>query len=122
MYKQLSPEQRVKIWALKKSGKSQTQIANELAIHRSTVSRELNRNAGPYGYEPQLAQRLASYRKKHHQQAYEIEYKDLIAELRTLGLDPQGCKRFIFHHHPELMVEQVDKIFELVSKDVVFDQ
>ncbi len=65
MYKQLTEDKRLQIWAMRKEGKSQSEIARVLAVHRSTVSRELNRNSGPYGYEPQLAQRMAIYRKKN---------------------------------------------------------
>ena len=64
MYKQLTENNRLQIWALRKEGKNQSDIASQLGINRSTISRELNRNSGPYGYDPLLAQNMAVYFKK----------------------------------------------------------
>ena len=44
-YKQLTLEKRYQISALKKLGMSQSYIANEIGVHKSTVSRELSRNS-----------------------------------------------------------------------------
>ena len=63
-YAQLTQEQRYQIYALKKTGHSQTEIAAVLGVHKSTVSRELNRNRGGRGYRPQQAQRLAMERRQ----------------------------------------------------------
>ncbi len=43
-YTQLTQEQRYQIWALMKTGKNQTEIAQQLHVHKSTISRELARN------------------------------------------------------------------------------
>ena len=43
-HKHLNYEQRCMIYALRKAGRNQTQIAKEMGVHRSTISRELNRN------------------------------------------------------------------------------
>jgi IS30 family transposase len=43
-YNQLSLQQRYKIEALKSAGNNQTQIAESIGVHKSTVSRELRRN------------------------------------------------------------------------------
>ena len=48
-YNQLSLEQRYKFEALVKAGLSQTAIAKELGVHKSTVSRELKRNVPQRG-------------------------------------------------------------------------
>lgn len=112
MYKQLTEDKRLQIWALRKEGKTQSEIARLLDVHRSTVSRELNRNSGPYGYEPQLAQRMAIYRKKFHQQIVERQYDELLKELLGLGWNREQCQEFILHHHPELTVEQLDKLLD----------
>ncbi|MBA5763047.1 helix-turn-helix domain-containing protein [Vibrio sp. 404] len=111
MYQQLTEEKRLQIWAMRKEGKNQSEIAKQLHIHRSTVSRELNRNSGPYGYEPQLAQQMAAYRKKFHQQIIEHQYEELITELIKLGLSTENCKKFVANHHPELSVEQLEQLF-----------
>jgi IS30 family transposase len=58
-YKQLAREQRYQIYALKRAGQNQTQIARVLGRHKSTISRELKRNRGQKGYRPQQADELA---------------------------------------------------------------
>jgi transposase, IS30 family len=63
-YTQLTPEQRYQIWALRKAGFNQSEIATELKVHKSTISRELKRNRGQRGYRPQQAQRLAQERQR----------------------------------------------------------
>lgn len=112
MYRQLTEEERLQIWAMRKAGKNQSEIARQLNIHRSTVSRELNRNSGPYGYEPQLAQRMAAYRKKFHQQIVAKHYDELLEELVQMGLSREECQGFIWHHHPELTIEQLNELLD----------
>ena len=58
-YTQLTWEQRYQIYALMKAGFNQTQIASEIGVHKSTVSRECRRNRGQRGYRPKQAQELA---------------------------------------------------------------
>ncbi len=60
----LTQEDRYHIYALKKVGKNQTEIALEIGKHKSTVSRELNRNIGGRGYRPSQAHELACIRKE----------------------------------------------------------
>ncbi|HEB56323.1 MAG TPA: IS30 family transposase, partial [Gammaproteobacteria bacterium] len=45
-YTQLTLEQRYQIQALMKAGKNQTEIAEIIGIHKSTISREVRRNTG----------------------------------------------------------------------------
>lgn len=54
-YTQLTRGQRYQIKALMKEGHNQTQIAANLACHKSTISRELQRNRGLKGYRPYQA-------------------------------------------------------------------
>ena len=63
-YRQLTLEKRYHISALQKSGLNQNEIAEELSVHPSTISRELRRNRDKTrGYAPELAQIRSS--KKH---------------------------------------------------------
>lgn len=62
-YHQLTQEQRYQIYALKKTGHSQSEIAEVIGVHKSSVSRELKRNRGQRGYRPQQAHELAAARK-----------------------------------------------------------
>jgi Transposase and inactivated derivatives, IS30 family len=58
-YKQLSLEQRSQLQLLLKMGKSKKKIAEELGVHRSTVYRELKRNAKKDGgYSARYAKQL----------------------------------------------------------------
>jgi len=62
-YKQLTQEQRYQIYALLKTDHNQTQIATVIGVHRSTISRELNRNHGQRGYRPKQAHQKAVSRR-----------------------------------------------------------
>ena len=63
-YKQLTPDQRYQIFYERKhSGWNQTAIADELNVHKSTISRELKRNVSLRGYRPHKAQELAQGRR-----------------------------------------------------------
>ena len=60
---QLTQEQRYQIYALKKTGLNQTEIAVIIGINKSTISRELRRNSGLRGYRPQQAHTLALHHR-----------------------------------------------------------
>ena len=62
MANHLTFEERQFLYRLKKKGKSNPEIAELMGRHRSTIHRELNRNAGQRGYRPKQAQRLADER------------------------------------------------------------
>ncbi|HSG43419.1 MAG TPA: helix-turn-helix domain-containing protein, partial [Anaerolineales bacterium] len=56
-YTLLTQEQRYQIQALLKMEHSQTEIASALGVHKSTISRELQRNRGKRGYRRKQAQK-----------------------------------------------------------------
>jgi IS30 family transposase len=62
-YKQLTSEQRYQISVLKKIGYGPSKIAQELEVHKSTISRELSRNIGERGYRPKQANEKALERR-----------------------------------------------------------
>ena len=62
-YNQLTSEQRYQISALKRIGHSQTEIAKELEVHKSTISRELSKNTGERGYRTRQAHEKARERR-----------------------------------------------------------
>lgn len=66
-YAQLTQEQRYQIAALLKAGHTQTEIACVLDVHKSTISRELNRNRGLRGYRPKQAHELSLARRRKKQ-------------------------------------------------------
>lgn len=63
-YTQLTREQRYQIYALKKAGHTQTEMAAIVGVHKSSVSRELRRNRGRRGYRPARAHELAQARQR----------------------------------------------------------
>ncbi len=72
IYKQLTQEQRYHIAALKKAGFSRTDIAQEIGVHKSTITRELRRNTGQRGYRPQQAHTMATTRQQNRARATHI--------------------------------------------------
>jgi IS30 family transposase len=63
-YTQLTQNQRYQIHAFKKAGFNQTQIAQEVGVHKSTICRELRRNRGLNGYRGLQAHRFAVARRR----------------------------------------------------------
>jgi len=57
-YKHLTYEQRVQIHTYLKAGYTIKQIASQLGVHRTTISREIKRNSGNRGYRFKQAQSL----------------------------------------------------------------
>jgi len=63
-YKQLTLEQRYGIYSLFKTGHNQSEIAEVIGVHKSTVCREARRNRGKRGYRYQQAHEFALDRRK----------------------------------------------------------
>jgi len=61
-YRQLTSEERYRISALRQAGSCPAAIARRLRRHRSTISRELQRNGSPWdgSYRPSKAQEQAN--------------------------------------------------------------
>jgi IS30 family transposase len=64
-YTQLTQGQRYQIYALLKIGHNQTEIAEVIGSHKSTISRELHRNCSRRGYRPRQAHFKALNRHKY---------------------------------------------------------
>jgi transposase, IS30 family len=65
-YRQLTPEQRYQIWACLRMGMIRSRIAEEVGVHKSTITRELRRNeSGRWKYNPSRATRMT--RERHEQ-------------------------------------------------------
>lgn len=64
-YTQLTRGARYQIYAFRKVGLNQTQIARHLGVHKATISREVKRNRGGRGYRPQQAQARCEARRAH---------------------------------------------------------
>ena len=71
-YQHLSQTERYQIYILMKDGKTQSQIAQLINRHKSTISRELARNTGLKGYRPKQACLLAEERSLGSRNATQI--------------------------------------------------
>ncbi len=63
-YTQLTCEERYQIYSLLRAGHSPSEIARLIKRDKSTISRELHRNRGRWGYRPRQAQCLAVTRRR----------------------------------------------------------
>jgi len=88
-YKQLTQEQRYQIYALKKAGHVQMEIANIMDVHKSTISRELCRNRGQRGYQPKQAHKIAFARRQQTHKRIQPQTWQLIAEKLRADWSPE---------------------------------
>ena len=77
MAKHLTFEERQFLYRLRKKGKSNTEIAELMGRHRSTIGRELDRNSGQRGYRPQQAQRRAEERRLASRRPHKMDDPDV---------------------------------------------
>lgn len=90
-YKHLSQIERYQIHSLMKALHTITQIAELLGRHKSTISRELRRNAGFRGYRPKQACELALKRSESSRNARTIapSLKEQVNALLQLQWSPE---------------------------------
>jgi len=77
-YKQLTLEQRYKIYGLLHTNLSKSEISRRAGIHKSTLYRELKRNEGLRGYRPKQAQQKAEKRRQEADK--HIQFTDTLKE------------------------------------------
>ena len=77
-YKQLTLEQRYKIYGLLHTNLSKSEISGHVGIHKSTLYRELKRNRGLRGYRPRQAYLRAE--KRREQASKYIRFTDTVKE------------------------------------------
>jgi IS30 family transposase len=111
-YKRITEGERNQIYALMQAGKGNNEIARQIGRHKSTVSREIKRNAGGRGYRPGQAQEKADERAKRPGARRFTEAVRLDAEERLrmgwtpemisgrarLEGRPRVCKETIYGH------------------------
>lgn len=88
-YTQLDYRKRCRIYGLWKSGHNQSEIAKELGVHKSTISREFKRNItfvrtslGYWDYKPDYAQTYTDerHKRKHKAVKFTKSVKDFVLE------------------------------------------
>ncbi len=93
-YRHVTPEQRYVIWAMRKIGSTQQVIADTVGVSKSTISRELERNAGARGYR-----HIQAHRKSQERQLYRTRNRRFTPEVRKLVE-----KQLRLDHSPEQIV------------------
>src|SRR5918998_2710872 len=92
-YRQLSPEERYMLAALRRQGLNKSQIARELGRHRSTVCRELRRNStrADGRYRASTAQERTNGRRSRSRRSRRFSAEDfaLIDELLRRQWSPE---------------------------------
>lgn len=108
-YTQLTREQRYQMYALKKAGHNQTEIAAVIGCHKSTVSRELRRNQGYKGYRPLQAQTLTAGRrlKSHPPRIAAHTWQQVELLLREQWSPEQIAGRLKFEHQATVSHERI---------------
>ena len=109
-YKQLASEQRYQISGLKKAGLKQSQIADEVGVHKSTISCELRRNKGRRGWRPKQAQELRDERRQGCTNAKRFSLNDWaeVERLIHLGMSPdQAAERLALEDRLQISHETI---------------
>lgn len=100
-YKQLTQEQRYCIYQLNKIDFNQSEIASEIGVNKSTVSRELKPNTGGRGYRPQQAQNKALERRQFASKAIKMTQRtiDLIEDKLVEQWSPEQVSGWLLNEH-----------------------
>ena len=77
MANHLTFQERQFLYRLKRKGKANPEIAELMGRDRSTIHRELKRNAGQRGYRPKQAQRLADERRLASHRPHKMDDPDV---------------------------------------------
>lgn len=91
-YKHVTRDQRCQIYALMSRGISFHQIAKQIGLSPSTISREVKRNAGQRGYRQDQADKIAAERRSNasrQPKKMTKELKSAIVEKINLGWSPE---------------------------------
>ncbi len=99
-YTQLTREQRYQIQALMKAGLNQTETAEVVCVHKSTISRELRRNRGLRGYRPRQAHNFSVERcQNKFQPRITIEMWLLVERLLREEWSPEQISLWLEAEH-----------------------
>jgi IS30 family transposase len=98
-YAQLTQGQRYQISALLKMGHNQTEISIVIGKHKSTISRELERNCGLRGYRPKQAHHKALCRRNHSHYRILPETWDQIETKLRLDWSPEQVSGWLSRYH-----------------------
>ncbi len=96
-YRQLSPEERYMLAALRRQGLNKSQIARLLGRHRSTVCRELRRNStrADARYRATTAQERTNGRRSRRNSRFSAEDFALIDKLLCRQWSPEQVAGYL---------------------------
>lgn len=116
-YRQLAENERYQIYAYKRAGYTQQDIANLLQRSPSTISRELKRNSGLRNYRPAQAQRMSELRKRTAFKAIKITFnvQAWIEKLLRQDLSPQQVVDYLARHKGISLHHE--SIYQLIYRD-----
>jgi IS30 family transposase len=123
-YRQLDYLKRCKILAFWRAGYNRTEIAKEIGVHKSTISRELNRNItfirtslGFWQYKPDYAQNYAKSRQKekHKQTKLTNDVKKFIREKIIENWSPEQISGYAKRH--KLFSISHEWIYQFILRD-----
>jgi len=97
-YTQLTQRQRYQIHSLLKMEHTQTEIAECVGVHKSTISREVRRNKGLRGYRPKQAHRKALSRRNHVRTHIRPETWAVIEAKLRLEWSPEQISEWLKRH------------------------
>jgi IS30 family transposase len=109
-YTQLTLEQRYQIYAFYKAGFSKSYIASEIGVHKSTISREMNRNQGKKGYRPKQAHFFSIERSKNANKFVKMtpEVIGLIEGFLQQDFSPEQISGYLARkHHIQISHETI---------------
>ncbi|MBC8336878.1 MAG: IS30 family transposase [Anaerolineales bacterium] len=114
-YSQLTYHQRYHINALLKAGWNQTEIAESIGVHKSTISRELKRNRGKRGYRSKQADQLANTRRYKAKSRITDGDWEMIEELISLDWSPEQISEYC-REEQELPISH-EWIYQYIYRD-----
>jgi transposase, IS30 family len=120
-YDQLELRERIEIYRLHAAGISQAEIARTLARHRSTIGRELKRNARPTkawpgGYEPVRAQKLAIRRRRwdgRFKLMRQPDLREMVKNRLAMGWSPEQIAGRLTLEHGRTLISH-ESIYRFV--------
>ena len=114
-YSQLTQIQRYQIYTLLKMGHMQRDIAVSLGVHKSTISREIQRNTGKKGYRPKQANKKALERRKRAQTRIRESDWHLIERLIKLDWSPEQISLYL--NEEQLRQVSHEWIYQYIYQD-----
>jgi IS30 family transposase len=120
-YTQLSQGQRYQISALLKMGHNQMEISKVIGKHKSTVSRELERNYGLRGYRPKQAHHKALCHRNHSYFCILPETWELIETKLHLDWSPEQISGWLQRLYASQVSHEWIYPYILVDKQAGWD-